>query len=325
LNGDGKPDLAISNFGSNSVSVLLSTTAPGATAPSYADQATFATGANPHSVSIGDLNGDGKPDLAIANYNSNSVSVLLNTTAPGATAPSFAAQTSFATGTGPLSVSIGDVNGDGKPDLAISNYSSNSVSVLLNTTLVGLPVVAISPQTTFATGQRPVSVSTGDLNGDGKPDLAITNSFSNSVSVLLNITAPGATAPSYAAQTTFATGNDPRSVSIGDLNGDGRPDLAIANLYSNSVSVLLNTTATGATAPSYAAQATFATGTGPSSVSIGDLNGDGRPDLAIANFLSDSVSVLLNTTAPGATAPSYAAQTTFATGTMIPVPSRSAT
>ena len=318
FNGDGKPDLAIANFASASVSVLLNTTAPGATTPSYANQATFATGSSPNSVSIGDFNGDGKLDLAIANSTSNSVSVLLNTTAPGAPTPTYANQTMFATGSLPKSVSIGDFNGDGKPDLAIANYASNSVGVLLNTTDTGATTPSYASQATFVTGNLPFSVSIGDFNGDGKPDLALANGYyaSNSVSVLLNTTAPGATTPSYANQATFATGSNPFSVSIGDFNGDGKPDLAIANSTSNSVSVLLNTTDSGAPTPSYASQTTFATGTLPVSVSIGDFNGDGKPDLAIANIDSNSVSVLLNTTAPGAVTPSYASQATFATGSL---------
>ena len=313
LNGDGKPDLAIANFNSASVSVLLNTTAPGATTPTYSPEAQFATKTSPRSVSIGDLNNDGKPDLAIANFISDSVSVLLNTTAAGATTPNYINQITFAAGRRPGSVSIGDLNGDGKPDLAIACEGSDGVSVLLSTRAAGEVIPTFASPSTFATGSDPYSVSIGDLSGDGKPDLAVANFYTDSVSVLLNTTAPGATTPSYASQTTFATGSRPASVSIGDLNGDGKPDLAIANSESASVSVLLNTTAPGAATPTYANQTTFATGSGPKSVSIGDFNGDGKPDLAIANSQSNSVSVLLSTTAPGATTPSYASQTMFAT------------
>ncbi len=133
-----------------------------------------------------------------------------------------------------------------------------------------------------------------DLNGDGRPDLAITNGLSANVSVLLNTTTPGATTPSYAARTDFTTGNGPDAVAIGDFDGDGQPDLAIANFGSNSVSMLLNRTTPGATAPNYATKTDFTTGSYPSSIAIGDLNGDGQPDLAISNYSSDSVSVLLN-------------------------------
>ena len=186
------------------------------------------------------------------------------------------------------------------------------MSVLLNTTDAGAPTPSYASQTTFATGSRPASVSIGDLNGDGKPDLAIANSESASVSVLLNTTAPGAATPTYANQTTFATGSGPKSVSIGDFNGDGKPDLAIANSQSNSVSVLLSTTAPGATTPSYASQTMFATENDPLSVSIGDFNGDGKPDLAIANFGSNTVSVLLNATTHGNPTVSSLNGTTFA-------------
>ena len=297
LNGDGKPDLIVANLNSNTVSVLLNTTAPGASTPSFAAQRAFPTGAYPRSVAVADVNGDGKPDLIVANQGSNTVSVLLNTTAPGAIIPSFAAQLTFATGSYPESVTAADVNGDGKPDLSVANYGSNTVSVLLNTTAPGATTPSFAAQTTFATGSAPHFLAAADINGDGKPDLIVANDGSYSVSVLLNTTALGATTPSFAAQQTFATGSHPTSVSATDVNGDGKPDLIVANFSSNSLSVLLNTTAPGAATPSFAAQQTFATGSGPGRVTAADVNGDGKPDLIVVNLNSNTVSVLLNTTA----------------------------
>ena len=319
LTGDGKLDLIVTNRFYNSVGVLLNTTAPGATTPSFAPERNFAVGSQPMSVTVADLNGDGHPDLIVSNYNVSTVSVLMNTTAPGATTPSFAPQQTFATGRSDYTVLAADVNGDGRPDLIVANGQSNTVSVLLNTTAPGATTASFAPQQTFAVGIRPFSVAAADLNGDGRPDLMVTNSGTghgtDTVSVLLNTTAPGATTASFAPQQTFATGSTPYSVAAADLNGDGRPDLVVANLNSNTVSVLLNTTPVGATTFSFAAQQTFATGNRPSSVTVADVNGDGRPDLIVANAGSNTVSVLLNTTLPGATTPSFAAQQTFATGT----------
>ena len=319
LNGDGKPDLIVANGSDNTVSLMRNTTAPGAATPSFAAQQTFATGSTPISVVVADVNGDGKPDLMVANYASNTVSVLLNNTAPGATVLSFAAQQTFAAGSGPHSVVAADINGDGKIDLVVSNAGSlgHTVSVLLNTTAPGAGVASFATQQTFATGSLPVSVTTADLNGDGKADLITANLFDDTVSVLFNTTAPGASVPSFAAQQTFAVGSAPASVTATDVNGDGRPDLIASNEADNSVSVLLNLTAPRATTPSFASQQTFATGPTPAFVVAADLNGDGKTDIAVASDTGgngDTVSVLLNITAPGAAVPSFAAPENFATG-----------
>ncbi|WP_165371571.1 FG-GAP-like repeat-containing protein [Pseudolysobacter antarcticus] len=316
INGDGLADLIVANSGSNSVSVLLNTTAPGATTPTFSAQHAFATGSSPDAVAVADINGDGKPDLIVANNASNNLSVLLNTTANGATIPTFSAQQTFSAGTGPSSVTVADINGDGKPDLIVANYGDGTVSVLRNTTATSATTSSFAAQQTFVTGLSAQAVSAADVNGDGRADLIVANYSDNTVSVLLNTTTPGAAStPSFAAQHTFATGSHPYSVTTTDVNGDGKLDLVIANFSSQNISVLLNTTTPGATTPSFAAGQTFATGSNPDFVSAADVNGDGKPDLLVANLLGNTLSVLLNTTVPGATAPSFATQQSFATGT----------
>src|SRR5262249_39531317 len=152
----------------------------------------------------------------------------------------------------------------------------------------GATVPFFAPQETFAVGDQPFAVAVGDVNGDGKPDLAVANYLDGTVSVLLNTTPPGGAIPTFSAQQTFGAGLSPQAVAVKDLNGDGKPDLALAD-YGGQVSVLLNTTPQGAPVSAFAGRQNFAVGGGASAVTAADFDGDGKPDLAIANQLDDTI------------------------------------
>jgi len=291
LDGDGKPELIAANNGSANVSLLKNNSSSGTLA--FATKVDLTTGAGPSCVAVGDLDGDGKLDLAIGNQFSNTVSILRNTSTGGML--SLAAKIDSAVGSGPLGVAIGDLDGDGKPDLALANFSSSTVSVLRNTSTVGS--ISFARKVDFITGtnSRPYNIGLGDIDGDGKLDLVAPNAFASNVSVIRNTSTPGNL--SFAGRVDFTTGDTPSGVAIGDLDGDGKPDIAISNLFSTSVSVFRNTSKVDTVA--LAAKVDFTTGATPFSVSMGDLDGDGKLDLTVANSGSSSLSVLRNTSSSG--------------------------
>lgn len=304
FNGDGRLDVVVSNNNgrSGNVAVLLNTTVPGAAHPSLAPQQIFHVGSNPRSVTISDFNSDGLCDLVVVNQGDNTVSVLLNTTPAGASTFVFAPQRVFAVGSGPHLATIADVNGDGRPDIVVANYDDNTVSLLLNNTVVGATIPSFVKQQVFATQLGPLSVAASDLNHDGSPDLVVDNYLSNTVSVLVNTTPTGATTAAFATQQSFAVGIEPNTMATGDINGDGLPDVVVGNSGNESVSMLTNSTVSGSGSISFLTGQMFVAGNGTGTVALGDVDGDGKPDLFVSRALSNTVFFLLNNTTPGAAA-----------------------
>lgn len=168
---------------------------------SFAAQVTNATGSDPESVAVGDFNGDGYPDLVVANYNATTVSVFL-----GTAAGTFGTATTYTVGSNPYSVAVGDFNGDGKPDLAVVNSGSNNISELLNTSTGG--TLSFAAQTPLAAGTNPYAVAVGDGSTLSSTQLDASATGAGGVSV------PGTFVYSPAAGTTPAAGSDTLSVTF---------------------------------------------------------------------------------------------------------------
>ena len=283
LNGDSTPDLV--TLVGRRVSVFLNT-GHGA----FRARHDYQTGSSPDVGAVADLNGDGKPDLVTANRGgSGSVSVLLNR-GDG----SFGPRRDYAAGGGggQQTLAIADVNGDGNRDLIVG-HEAGSVSVLL-----GNGDGTFQPRRDYATRSPVTSLAVADLNGDAKPDLVAVGNYS-ALFVFLN-NGNGIFQAPHRYRVSSA-----QSLAIGDLNGDGRPDLVTVTGVSGgpgAVSVFLNR-GDGSFRPrrDYVLQGGVIPGTGggPASVAIGDLNGDGKPDLVTIDLEaagSDAVgfSVLLN-------------------------------
>ena len=199
--------------------------------------------------------------------------------APQAQALSFAPHVDFSTGAGANSVAVADLNHDGIPDLAVANGTS-AVDIML-----GYGHGGFAAATGFGCGTYPDCVAVGDFNGDHKQDLVVADQ-SGTVSVLLGDGAGGFSAP-----VACGAGSGPNAVAVGDFNHDGKQDLAVANWgddkTASTVSVLL-----GKGDGTFAAKRDFTAGVAPSSVGVADFNGDGRQDLAVADWGAGTVSVL---------------------------------
>jgi hypothetical protein len=313
LGADDLPDVAVTDSIASTVSILEDTTPRDATTPTFAPATSFPTSDGPTWVAAADLDGDGKLDLAFSTGSDN-VSVLLNSTATGPA--SFRTKVDFPTGEpgcatctptdGGTSIAIGDVDGDKKVDIVVTNAHSETVSVLSNrTTTPGTPVFA--PKVDFPVGKKPQIVAITDLDGDDKNDLAV--GCDGVVSILTNTTT-SPTTPTFAPKVdlTVPKGTLRVALAIVDLDGDGRNDIATVPFAptEGKLSILMNTTAPGVTPATFAAPASFAAGARSTSLAVGDLDGDGKRDLAVA---SDKViAIFPNTTKKGAATPTFAAR-----------------
>jgi hypothetical protein len=201
------------------------------------------------------------------------VSVLLGNGSGG-----FGAPAGYAAGASPMDVVVGDFNGDDRPDVAVADYTGDTVSVLLGNGSGGF-----GAPSTLATGYGPQNLVVGDFNGDGDEDLAVTAIGASAVSIYL-----GDGTGHFGAPAAFATGSHPMGMAVGDFNDDGKQDLAVASDGSSAVSVLLGDGSGG-----FGARTDFGTGASPRDVAVADFNGDGVQDLATADSVDGGVSVLL--------------------------------
>jgi len=335
FNGDGIPDLAVTSQSTNTVAILLGN--GDGTFTTKVKAANFTVGSQPDAIVAGDFNGDGKVDLAIADQVGGTVTILLgngdgtfNLSGSTVVGPSpyamvagdfngdgildlvvplfgynavtimqgkgdgtFVQAGSLGTGSGPISVAAADFNGDGLLDLAIADKNSNSITILLNQGN-WVFTTAASP----ATGTTPISIATADFNGDGIPDLAVANLGNASVTILLG-KGDGTFTPAASLSSVYG----PTAIAVGDFNGDGKVDLAVTNEGDGAtgsmqtVSIFL-----GNGDGTFTLAASPATGVEPTSIAVGDFNGDGSQDLAIGNFGNSSVSILTSQLTQTATA-----------------------
>ena len=318
LNADGRPDLAVSNFKGNSVTIFIGD------GDGTFLESVLISGGKPFGIQIGDFNGDGHQDVAAADQRSDDVSVFL-----GHGDGTFAGRLSVPAGNGPGALAIGDLDRDGRLDLLVGNDLSQTVLIrtgngdgsfgagarqldsfdaqgagLADFNRDGKPDLVV-PYAQFGpfvpSGDLSVlfgngdgtfgselhlggnigrgQVVTDDFNGDGKTDLAVGNRQRGNISVFL-----GRGDGTFGAEMLFPVGSDPAQIASGDLNGDGVPDIVVVNqaqsypAIAGDLSVLI-----GRGDGTFAPENRLPAGSGPVSVTLADYNGDGHADMAVVN------------------------------------------
>ena len=278
FNKDGRLDIAVANHETTYLSVLLGA----ANGFSQPRQTTVPSRPHPHGVAAGDFNRDGHLDLATESWGENLLLIL-----HGNATASFAGE--------PRRITVGrvpyhklrtaDLNSDGAEDLVTTNHEGSSFSVACSRGRTGLTEAAV-----IAIPESPFAVAIGDVTGDRVPDLAIAhrsgssaNSARDRLTVLIGI---GDCTFRSNPESAASVGRSPTAVAIGDVNGDGIGDIAVANIASNDVSVFL-----GSRAGFRSAGSPLPTGTGPTAIALADLNGDGKADIITGNSGSGDLSI----------------------------------
>jgi len=317
LDGDGKPDMAIADGNSHTISIYRNistngTLTPGSFGPRVVLPGVVGT-TTPYLIVAADVDGDGRLDLVTTEVSANLVSVFRNLATPGSlSSNSFAPRVSFSVGSGPRALAVADLDGDGRPEIVSANYGSSTVSILRNVSSPGqISSNSFAPRLDLPTGSGTHGLALADLDGDGKPDIATANAAANTISLLRNLATPGSlTSASFAPAVVLAGPTYPHFLRAADLDGDGKLELILTSYMGQSVSVYLNRATPGTLTPlSFAPRVEFALGARGHTISIGDLNGDSKPDVVVDCEIPDRVCVFQNLGVPGSfTSGSFAAR-----------------
>lgn len=270
---NGRPDVVVSNNSSNSTSVLLNSN--GALLVPTTKYTIPNVGAGPAGVAAADFNGDGIPDLAVANHGSGNVSILMGNGDGTFIQPLGSTLTAQA---GTNSIVAADFNSDGKMDLVAANGNSNSVSIFM-----GNGDGTFQTARNIPTGATPALIAVADFDHDGKLDFAVTNYSSNSVSVF-----HGLGNGTFLAWPSLVTDSLPNGIVAADLNGDGLVDLVVTNMGSSMISVFY-----GNGDGTFKAKVDYPVGASPWAVAVADMNGDGFADIIVSNTGSNTIGLLL--------------------------------
>jgi hypothetical protein len=272
FNGDHNLDVAVVNYNSNNVSVLL-----GNGNGTFQPQVEYPVGTEPSAITVADLNNDGWPDIAVADEIGETIAVLINNADGTGT---FKPAVLYPAGHAPRGITAGSLRNNGIMDLVVANNLGGDVTVFL-----GVGDGTFKPGVNYAADVNPKSVALGDLSGNGILDIACANHNTNDVSILM-----GNGDGTFQPPVNYPVGIDPRHVLIYDFNKDGKLDLVTANGGEKTISILY-----GNGNGTFQAQVKYNANASPRWLAVADYNNDGFLDVATSNYDAKNISVLLGT------------------------------
>jgi gliding motility-associated-like protein len=291
LNNDGKVDVATANDNANSIAFFQNGSNPGSLSLT---KFSSNIGARSLHATCGDLNGDGRADVVFSQGSDGSNLYILRNNGGFA----FSLQSITLSGKKTKRIEIMDVDRDGKPDMVVTDQKGNSITILRNqSTLASIsfaaPITISIPSATSTDG-----LDVSDLNGDGLPEI-VTSQFltaSSNLFILQNKSTPGNI--NFDAPIRLTISNSVVNIRVGDLDNDAKPDIVVTQLIgAGTISVFLNQST--ASTLVFSTPILIATHENPWGIDLGDLDGDGKVDIATASITSKSITVFNNQSSPG--------------------------
>ncbi len=292
VDGDGKMDLVTGNYGGSNISILRNTSTSGTI--SFAAVVNYPIASNSSEVAFADFDADGKKDIVSCNYMTNSVSIHRNLSTSGSISLATRQEFSASNGTPSLAreISVDDIDGDGKKDMVVLYYNGY-LGIFRNTSTLGS--ISFASAVHMAGINLNAGIATGDIDMDGKPDIAVSSYNTGVELVYRNTSTVGGISFEPYISLTIGSGTSPHLNKILDLDADNKPEIIVGNRGTNTISIFRNNSTTGTIIDSsFSPIINFITGTTPLGLDFADIDGDGKREMICANSGGNSISVFKN-------------------------------